>query len=246
MAENAIVLAEGAIGAIELTRDALRRMAEALPSWTNERLVEFFRQCLALENTSFYARCLVCRELVRRYEQGGMKRMEAYRKAGEDLLLASATVREMVAIYEKIMSRLEEPPDWDIPDGFYAEAVRAEKHGVDPVEALRYAAHRRQVLGERYTRTEFSQDIRRKLPDPEASAESKRQELPSCRNCGHLRTHPQARLVLQAEQSPGIWEVLAFGDGSDTPYCEVHRIFLPADPLGRASACEAYFAIRDK
>lgn len=211
------------IGALQLTAQALQRMAQVLPTWEDEQLVEFFRNCVTLQNGSYYAQCLVAHILYERYLQGATPK-EARRRVAQVLQLAPFTVYEMIAAWERIFAELG-VEDYALPMGFYQKALRAERYGVDPVEAVRYAAHRRQVLGENYRITDFARDIKRGLPEPEDSPPLV--EKRSCRYCLHLKAAPEGAVLWLMVPQPGSgntplpnWFPLAQGAAQGQRYCE--------------------------
>lgn len=233
------------IGALQLTTQALQRMARVLPTWEEEHLIEFFRNCAALQNGSYYAQCLVAHILYERYSQNAAP-AEARRQVARVLQLAPFTVYEMVAAWDRIFAELG-VEDYVLPMGFYQKAIRAEKYGVDPVEAVRYAAHRRQVLGQNYRISDFARDIRVGLPEPESSSPQSTEK--SCRKCQYLQTAPAGAvlwLMVPDQNAQGTpmsgWFPLAGGNGEGQRFCQV-RAKLAAElmPYGKTAAeCPDY------
>lgn len=226
------------LGTLPAISRGLLRMAEALPLWEEEALVELFRQAQELENAGYATRCLICDVLVRRYGgEGERMPRQALEAAGRALSLAPYTVREMATAWRRIFARLQEDLDLGLPASFYQRALRGERYGVDPVEAVRYAAHRRQVLGEKYTAEAFEDDIRRGLPDPEGQA-TVQEAVPSCTRCLHwVAAPPGARLFLMKGQ-----ETLAEAEAEGTHYCGRYGLLRPAlgDLVARAAGCSHY------
>ncbi|MCS7240819.1 MAG: hypothetical protein NZ651_06215 [Candidatus Bipolaricaulota bacterium] len=205
------------IGAMQRTTQALRNMVEILPTWDDEHLAEFFRNCAELQNGTYYAQCLVAHILFTRYQNLGAK--EARRRVASLLHLSPFTVYEMVEVWDEIFRRMG-VEDYVLPAGFYQQALRARSRGLDPVEAVRYAAHRRQVLGQNYRISDFSRDIRAGLPETEDSPGA---ETRTCRRCEHLRETPSgAKLLLVIGN--GEITVLAEGKAEKTRYCTAKRL----------------------
>jgi len=214
-----------AVFAEETLTQALLDIKRQVREWTDEELRERFMTLEGLEFASFAARACICSELARR-------RNGDLRAAAQFLGISYSYARKMSGLWQKVLSKLERP--FQLPMSFYMEAyTRAEKHGIDPIEALEEAERR--YLSGGYTVRRFREDLARQFDDRSGELEI----VPlSCADCVHYVSAPDgAELVLMVGGQP-----VGRSSGEGIRYCAARGLleFELGDPIQRARECERF------
>jgi len=223
---------------LHLLATSLWRAKDIVTTWDDDTLIQNHAAFSNAEFACYAASCLICSTLADRYSGTGQGKEAGYRRAAELLTVSPRTAKDKALVWENILVSVE-PDDavTTLPQDFFSKALSAKRNDVDAIEALRYAVHKRNVLGRGYEANDFRADIRAGLPDPDDEGRY-RPILPSCGLCKNHKLSPEdARLFL-------VWgqETLADATAEGQRYCEKYHL-LTSD-LGnlneRARQCPSY------
>ena len=211
--------------------EGILRIRDVIDTLDIDEKVSIFWSLEGVSTVSYAAQSYIIYSLSRKDNTNRL----SIKKAAEILGISYQRARMMAGVwkhvFEPFVERGEEIPE--LPPRFFEEVYRkANKFGVDPTEAVKYAWEQR-IENPTYGYRQLAKDIEAGLPTPE-----QKELIPSCTRCRHLKSAPEGTKVIL--QYAG--EELAEGDGGGIFYCEVFGLLrreIP-DPVEKAKNCVRY------